>query len=419
MMKKYLFLAGIATLSLASCNNDATVELNDSLESANQIKFSVRTENNTRAANVFCANNAPSSLSIYAAAGATGSEKLLLNGLSLSSTTDASGNTTWSYTGTYYFPAGKSAFYAYSGETPNTWTSYGSAPTVTFNLKDKVSEQVDFMYGVKKFDDRPSDGKVELNLRHALSQIVFKAKNTNKNLHVIIEEVSVGNVHSSGTYTLPTVSTDGQNTDHNQSTTTDNGSSSRGSWALTGDGSQKYTVEVLKKDNAFQAVTTDGINLTDYVLKTEGEGDDETSTDNGLKASDFNKAMLLFPETNTTKWDVTTVATSGATAPTSGTFFAVKCKIYNVSGTTFDATNDVQLWGDNSGNAKEIWIPASFNWSEGKKYTYTFVFGTGNGGYNPDDNEPVLVPISFECTIDDFIKGEAADTEMKTNETNN
>ena len=57
----------------------------------------------------------------------------------------------------------------------------------------------------------------------------------------------------------------------------------------------------------------------------------------------------------------------------------------------------------------------------GKKYIYTFVFGEGNGGYDggadPDDpspsEEPVLTPITYTVTVDDFQKGYDEDVEMK------
>ena len=69
------------------------------------------------------------------------------------------------------------------------------------------------------------------------------------------------------------------------------------------------------------------------------------------------------------------------------------------------------MWGkENAGTyvAKELAIPADFTWEQGKKYIYTFVFGKGNGGYDPDPDPsdpatPVLVPITFDITVDDFI----------------
>jgi hypothetical protein len=66
-------------------------------------------------------------------------------------------------------------------------------------------------------------------------------------------------------------------------------------------------------------------------------------------------------------------------------------------------------------------IPVSFDWEPGKKYIYTFVFGEGNGGYeggeDPDSPtpgvDPVLTPITYTVTVDDFQKGYDKDVEMK------
>ena len=49
---------------------------------------------------------------------------------------------------------------------------------------------------------------VSLNFRHALSQIVFQAKNTNPNLYVEISGVKLVNVDDKGNYTLPEKDTD-------------------------------------------------------------------------------------------------------------------------------------------------------------------------------------------------------------------
>ena len=46
----------------------------------------------------------------------------------------------------------------------------------------------------------------------------------------------------------------------------------------------------------------------------------------------------------------------------------------------------------------------------GKRYVYTLIFGEG-GGFNPEnpdpenpDPEPVLVPITFDVTVDNFVE---------------
>ena len=58
----------------------------------------------------------------------------------------------------------------------------------------------------------------------------------------------------------------------------------------------------------------------------------------------------------------------------------------------------------------------TINWEQGKKYIYTFIFGEG-GGYIPDPDpdpnpDPVLIPVTFEVTVDDFVEVPATDVEM-------
>lgn len=76
------------------------------------------------------------------------------------------------------------------------------------------------------------------------------------------------------------------------------------------------------------------------------------------------------------------------------------------------------LWPAEGESAK-VAIPVSaITWEQGKKYIYTFIFGEG-GGYVPpteddDEPEPVLVPISFTVTVDDFIPVNEIEVDMDT-----
>ena len=132
-------------------------------------------------------------------------------------------------------------------------------------------------------------------------------------------------------------------------------------------------------------------------------------------------ALLLMPQT-ITGWDIS--GENGQSgAEDRGAYFLVSCKIYNVSG-----DDEVLLW-PTADEYREVAIPvADITWKQGKKYIYTFIFGEG-GGYvpptdeddtenpDPDDDEPqpgdpVLVPISFEVTVDDFQDGGESNVDM-------
>ena len=144
-----------------------------------------------------------------------------------------------------------------------------------------------------------------------------------------------------------------------------------------------------------------------------------TTTKNVADKEYNSNAMLLLPQ-ETTAWDPETYPLPGT--GNTGSYLLVDCAIFNVAGTDYAEGDDVCLWGEPQGSGwttKELAIPVAFDWQQGKKYVYTLVFGEGNGGYDPDpepdpdpeDPDPVLVPITFEITVDDFELVDGGDIE--------
>ena len=166
-----------------------------------------------------------------------------------------------------------------------------------------------------------------------------------------------------------------------------------GSWAALTQGTEQYNVD-------FDKTPVPGTN-TLVSLTTKNDAGKEYNSN----------AMLLLPQ-KTTAWDPEANPLPGAAGNT-GSYLLVDCAIFNVAGTDYAEGDDVCLWGEPKEGAwttKELAIPVAFDWEQGKKYVYTLVFGEGNGGYDPDpdpdpdpeDPDPVLVPITFEITVDDF-----------------
>lgn len=392
-MKRFFFGA-FGLLALASCSNDELTSVN---RDGDEIAFSVVTNSATRAADVYCNNNKPSGFEVWATYdGAT-----YINGDQI---TYNENNSKWENTsGTRYWPDGEVSFFAHvnAGDAFN-WN--GGQPKIeNFTVGTDVATQQDLLYAVKTAS-KGTDGKAELNFRHALSQIVFQAKNTNPNLYVEISGVSVCKVKNQGTFTYPTDDTSDKVGEHNGSGSIDYDNQNWGTWSTSG--TQKYDV-------TFNPVALNGNKTATAVSLTSAN----------QTGKEFNgQAMLLLPQTST-KWDVGTNATTGKPENQTGTYFLVKCRIYNVAGTTVNKNTDVCLWGN--GVAEDVAIPVALNWEQGKKYIYTFVFGDGNGGYDPDPDPddpdpddpdpkptPVLVPITFEVTVDDFVPEGNQDIEM-------
>lgn len=388
-MKKILF-AGIAVSLLAACSNDEVVPQQNE---ANVIKFGVTTERNTRASDVYCNNNKFGGFTLsaaYATPGTTDKVKYIVN-----DEINFQNNAWENISGLRYWPnSGDITFYGYVNS-DITWDNAADAPQFKdFTVDPTVSAQKDLVYAVKT-QSKDDGTTVNLNFRHALSQIVFNAKNVNKSLYVEISGVEVCKVNSEGTYTFPTADTD-PNVDH----ATENiaTAANHGSWNNTQSNLASYGV-------TFDAVAINGDSqLKD--LTTKAHTDEPTATD-------FTNAMLLLPQakiegetvTGTTAFKVGENFVEGEVD--NGSYFLLDCKIWNIAANNSDTnkptTNDVVLWPKVEGKTK-ILIPASFAWKEGKKYTYTFVFGNGNGGYDPENpgDDPVLVPITFDVTVDEF-----------------
>lgn len=373
-------------LALASCSNDELTSVN---RDGDEIAFSVVTNSATRAADVYCNNNKPSGFNVWA----TFNGQTYINGDNV----QYQGGKWVNTSGTRYWPDGEVSFFAHvnAGDAFN-WN--GGQPKIeNFTVGTDVATQQDLLYAVKTAS-KGTDGKAELNFRHALSQIVFQAKNTNPNLYVEISGVSVCKVKNQGTFTYPTDDTSDKVGEHNDGASIDYSTQKWGSWSTNG--TQQYDV-------TFNAVQLNGSKTATSVSLT--------NTNETAKA--YDKVMLLLPQSST-KWDVGTNATTGKPEDQTGTYFLVKCQIYNVAGTTVNKNTDVCLWGN--GGAEDVAIPVALNWEQGKKYIYTFVFGDGNGGYDPDPDPddpdpkptPVLVPITFEVTVDDFVPVGNQDIEM-------
>jgi hypothetical protein len=112
-----------------------------------------------------------------------------------------------------------------------------------------------------------------------------------------------------------------------------------------------------------------------------------STTAKNLTATDG--ALLMLPQT-VTPWATTagSPVTTAAADAAHNAYLKIRCTI--ISGAVTLVDNDY------------VYIPFSVNWQQGKKYTYTLVFGAGSGGFdengNPLDN---MLPISYTVAAAD------------------
>ena len=83
-----------------------------------------------------------------------------------------------------------------------------AAKTISYTTVDEYNTagtNHDVMYAVTKGRNKENNGTmaVQMNFKHILSQVVFKAKTTSSILEVDVENVKIHNFVHSGTFTLP------------------------------------------------------------------------------------------------------------------------------------------------------------------------------------------------------------------------
>ena len=355
------------------------------------ITFQVATEASTRA--TATTTGTIDEFTVWGFTTENGENKTLMDTLAVTKTGE-----TWGYTGTIYWPANPVDFYSVSPTPVSGKVSDGTvsiannAQTISdFTANTDQSKQVDLLYAVNKGEKKADHtaSAVSINFRHALSQIVFRAKNTNENLTVTIRGVKVGNIKKTGDFTYPTSSTTTQNTSETGTIT----ASTQGTWGNV------------------ETEVTFAAGVTPQTLAGVKEAVDLTTK----TGTAYSGALFMIPQ-KLTAWDPETI---GALSPTNkGVYFLVDCQMLS-------GEDDVTVWPtaemdtDNDGYA-EVAIPASdLTWEQGKKYIYTFVFGKG-GGYEPGtdpDPDPTLYGIDFTVTVDEFINGFAPDDDKEVDMT--
>lgn len=353
-MKK-IIIGALSLLAMVACSKNQVIDEN---RDDKVIEFGVVANSLTRAETVYSNTNMPESFTVWA----TFDGKTFIDGDVIAYQNGKWVNTTT----TRYWPAGcsdtkKVTFYAYvndEGSFDATSLAYGLAQFSNFTVNPDVTKQKDFLVATAY----ASSGPVNLEFKHALYQITYNAKCTNKNMRVVIDGVTICNVADKNS--VMWVNARGQESC---------------AWEYLEVGDSDFAVE-------FDSVTLDSENVAQT-----------------LTIPNSKNALLLVPFNNQNEgtWNPATEKL----AETTHAYFLVKCAISNVVG-----DDEIMLWGaknqDGTYATKEIAIPIPgehlISFDSGKQCIYTFVFGQGNGGYNPDDNKPVLTPVDWTVKVKDF-----------------
>lgn len=267
----------------------------------------------------------------------------------------------------YWPTSGDVDFYAVSPAMTDDLFHHGfaydmtsAAKTITYATVDEYNSEGtnhDVMYAVTKDRNKENNGTmpVQMNFKHILSQVVFKAKTTSSILEVDVENVKIHNFVHSGKFTLPA------------------GEPAMSDWKPSPAAKGAYTVKL----NAANVKTNNAV----------------------VNLSDMNSPMMLIPQ-KLTKWST---YSAGAAVSKFEADNAIECYL-EISMKL--KQNDSYLIGSAT-EYKTVYVPFDngTGWEPGKRYIYTLIFG---GGYD-DNGEPILSPITFNAVTTNWVDATGAD----------
>lgn len=259
----------------------------------------------------------------------------------------------WTTAATYYWPSYNLGFYAYAPTNIGGVSISDAGKKITDFTPDKdVNKQIDLLvaYNTGNRTANETSG-VELNFKHALSQIDVQAKCSNPNIEIVVKSISFVNVKKKGDFIYP--------------------------------------ADITSTNNTLANCWNPSSEVSDaaYYKASFNTGKEVTLGTDPKSINPSNNNFMLIPQ-QLTKW-VKNTATTGA-------YIAVLCRISSKDGNT-----KTQLYPElNGGNAEKfgsIIVPIDTNWEAGKKYTYTLNFCGDGGGAglvdpNPDTTDPNVDP---------------------------
>lgn len=369
-MNKAIYFVAAASLALASCSNDETLDM------GNQKGISFRTVAglNSRVAEVTQSNLKGMSVTAFE------------NGADAAYFTDVNytreGQTnTFVSNPEYNWLRGKTLNFLALATSADTWTA---AKTVTFDkatntyktvLTDytpdsDISKHQDLMIGTASGTENNDANGLNLTLKHILSQIEVRAKNTNTAYVYSIKGVRIVAVKGTGTYT----------------------STETTPWTPKEDSRVKYEV-----------VYDDAKELTAEMSVMKNEGDN----------------AMLIPQ-GVTGWNGSKLSTADDfDSYTGGTYISLLLNVKSATGKYIypaGSTDAAKTYG---------WAAVSTNnttWSSGKKYIYTLDLSNGCGSVDPVDPGTGVTPdgtkdpakgdgifgkkIKFNVTVADWAAGD-------------
>lgn len=373
---KILAMAAVATV-FASCSNEEELA-NVGKSESNAIRFAgISGLSDTRTTPIGTHNLTSTNFDVMAFM--SSDNTLFMGGKHVTGVSDHGvkivyNTSAWDYADkdkvAYWPTAGDVDFYAVSPAITDDLVLQGfaydmtsAAKTISYTTVDEYNStgtNHDVMYAVTKGRNKENNGTmpVQMNFKHILSQVVFKAKTTSSILEVDVQSVNIHNFAVGGKFTLP--EEDPKMSDWTLS-------------PLMG----AYTVKL----NAANVKTNDAV----------------------VDLSDMNSPMMMIPQ-QLTKWSTYSAGTAVPKIEADGKkecYLEISMKLKQ---------NDSYLIGS-AAEYKTVYVPFdnATGWEPGKRYIYTLIFG---GGYD-DQGEPILSPITFNAATADWVDAAGTDVNIK------
>ncbi|GHT04274.1 hypothetical protein AGMMS49525_10450 [Bacteroidia bacterium] len=214
MKKKEICFSLLSAIALSSCATDL-YQNNPVQSSEREISFKTFADKQLRASVTTGGSMTSFTTSAWSHPDAAVSTANPYNGYVLNGVTvtrGEDGGATWDYFPKANWPAKDSVdFFAYSpASSVNVTTGLKQAPSVTtppaagpeIKYTVPLDQQEDFLVTKSVDLTYTSSPTVHLNFKHALSRIVFKAQNQNKNKTYVIKELALSNLKSKGTLNM-------------------------------------------------------------------------------------------------------------------------------------------------------------------------------------------------------------------------
>ena len=349
-MKKNFLILAAAALTFAACSSDETTAVNQLAQEANIIGFRPLNNGMTRATEK-SAFAAADEINVWATKGGSS----YFNNATF--TYAAPGYSGFSSNPPYYWPStiddssNKMIFYATYAEDQ---TAAGQISS--FTPESDAEDQVDLLCSKLECTSKPSAGEATLAFKHALSEIIVKAKNSNSNLKITVSSVKVGYVAHTGALNFTTGSP---------------------VWSNTNPTGPAVAADVYSQD------------LSSDLLLTSSAQDltDQTGTEPWMILPQNLAHGQLAPAMVYSKAYKTGTQGSASSAAN------LNCAYIALELTFLDATTDAAVV------AKQwCYWPINTNWLAGKKYTY--IIDAAQGGYQPTN-----VDVAESTDLDKVLEG--------------